>query len=189
MYILNPEVRTLNYSLSYPNDEYKIFFNSNASLSSTFFLTIDCFKAFLYKRIITLFQSLSLVYFVLNFDIIAFLIKIEIDVNRAVLLVRVMPAVGIIFDKANVVIVEAVPVKVYVIKNKTSFFSVLWTFFDYIHYQSYDFLKIILEHVLQFHVLIHCFHHLWLFFITKSDYQFSKLGKTFIKKRILIYYW
>ena len=91
-------------------------------LSRQFFLsTIEVFKNFSYNKVITLIQSLRLLYLIFNFDMNSLVINIAINVIGAVLLGRRKPALA--FNIANVLqlFVAADPVKISVVINNTSF--------------------------------------------------------------------
>ena len=95
-----------------------------------FFYSIsECFKVFSYIKIITLIQSLNLVYPFFNFDMYSFEIKIAIDGNKAEELVNTIPMLGFINDFVEEVIAEPAPNKISVIINKTLFLFKLLYFF------------------------------------------------------------
>ena len=81
-------------------------------LSSIFLSTIDSFQVFSYSKVITIIQSLNLVYRIFDFDMYSLVIKIAILVISAVLLEITIPALG--FNTANVfeLIFEADPIKI-----------------------------------------------------------------------------
>ena len=74
------------------------------------FFIIDSFNVFSYSKVITLIQSPSLVYLIFNFEMYSFVIKIVIDVNKAVLLEIIIPAPGLIKPIVELPIAEPVPI-------------------------------------------------------------------------------
>ena len=81
-----------------------------------FFLsTIEVFKVFSYNNVITLNQSLSLVYLIFNFEIYSLVINMATLVNSAQLLEKVVPAPRLIKPIVEELIVEAEPIKFSVI--------------------------------------------------------------------------
>ena len=89
--------------------------------SSIFSSTIEVFKAFSYNNIITLIQSLNLVYLISNFESYSLVNETAILVNRAVLHEIILPAPGLIKLIVEELIVEADPVSISVIINNIFF--------------------------------------------------------------------
>ena len=98
----------------------QIFFNSCVSFTSMFCQYPDCFKAFSYRTLTTIVQSPDLVYRILNSEVNSFVIKLVIDVIRAMLFVAFNN------DKVGDVIAEHDLLQVSV---KIRSFSVFKTFF------------------------------------------------------------
>ena len=130
------------FSLSqfiYQGNDYIYFIQFLRFFIHIFFLyIIDCFSVFSYSKVNTLIQSLSLVNLIFNFEINSFVINIATDVNIAVELDIIIPALG--FNIANVLelIVEADPNKISVIINKTFFLFKDLYFFIIIYYHSFS---------------------------------------------------
>ena len=78
---------------------------------------------------ITLIQSLSLVYLIFNLKKYSLVINIAILVNRAVLLEIIIPAPGLIKPIVEELIIEAEPFKISVIINNTFFLFKFLYFF------------------------------------------------------------
>ena len=89
--------------------------------SSIFSSTIKAFNVFSYNRVIILIESLNLVHLIFNFEISSFLIKIAIDVKKAVELITTIPMLRFINDIVEVVIAYPDPNKISVINNITFF--------------------------------------------------------------------
>ena len=77
----------------------------------------------------TLIQSLSFVYRIFNFEMYSLVINTAIQVNRAVLLEILIPAPGLIKPTVELLTVEADPINLSVIFNKTFFFFRFLFFF------------------------------------------------------------
>ena len=101
---------------------------SEASLSSTFLSTIDSLKASSYSKVFTLTQSLNFVYWIFNFDLYSFVIKMAILVKKAVLLVNTIPMLGTIIENVKVVFSQPDPKNISAINNKTFFFKLSYLF-------------------------------------------------------------
>ena len=87
----------------------------------TFLSTIEVFKVFSYNQVITLIQSLNLVYRIFNFEVYSLVIKIAILINSAVLLEILIPALRFITANVLELIAEADPIKISVLINNTFF--------------------------------------------------------------------
>ena len=83
-----------------------IIFFSKASFSSIFLSIIDVFKVFSYNRVIPFIQSGVLLYRIFNFEMYSLVIRISIDVNRAVQEVNTIPKLGLKSDIVEVAIVD-----------------------------------------------------------------------------------
>ena len=104
--------------------------------SSIVLSTIDCFNVFPYNKVITLIQYRSLVYLVCNFEKYPFVIKLAIDINRAVLEDILLPTLKFEFAKLPEFIVEADPIINSVIINKSFCpFKDSYFFLFFLHYQ------------------------------------------------------
>ena len=102
--------------------------------SIDFLSIIDSFNVFSYSKVLTLIQSRNFVYRIFNFDMYSFVIVIAIDVNRAVLLEKIIPAPGLFKLIAEVPIADPDPTSISVI-NKFSFYLNFYIFSYNIHYQ------------------------------------------------------
>ena len=92
---------------------------------------IDCFKKFSYSKVNTLIRSRNLVNVIFSFDLYSFVIKIAIDVNRAVLDDLIKPALGFNIATVLELIVEADTIQISVIINNIFFLFELLSFFLY----------------------------------------------------------
>ena len=100
---------------------FKNLFISNASFSSISLTIINCFNVFSYNKLNTFIQSFDFVCFDFKFEMYSFRNKIAIDVNKVVLDDITKPILGLMVDKAELVIVEADPIKISVRFSNTLF--------------------------------------------------------------------
>ena len=93
---------------------------------------MEAFRVLSYDNVITLIQSLSLVYLIFNFENFSLLINKAILVNRSVLLEIIIPAPGLIKPIVEELIVEAKPINISVINISIFFLFKLLFFFFYL---------------------------------------------------------
>ena len=83
----------------------------------------------------TLIQSPNLVYGSFNFEMYSFVIKIAIDLKKAVELVNTIPILGFLNGHVEVVIADPDPKNISVISNNTFFYLFFYIFSYKFHYQ------------------------------------------------------